>query len=216
MTIRAAPLVPPTRPTLGTPLGPGVLVVGASTGGPQALVTLIAGLAPHVSQLPICVTLHMPRDLMPVIAAHVARRCDVDARVVTAPSSLVAGAIYFAPGDRHLVIARTATDWSLSLAASTSADFCQPAVDVMFTSAAKAFGPRTLAVVLSGMGKDGLAGAGAVARAGGAILVQDDATSAVWGMPGSVAKAGLASAVLPPDAIAREVVRRLRCAAATR
>lgn len=178
--------------------------------------TLIAGLAPHVARLPICVTLHMPRDLMPVIAAHVARRCDVETRVVTTPCTLVAGLVHFAPGDRHLVLGRTATGWALSLAASASRDFCQPAVDVMFESAAAAFGPRTLAVVLSGMGKDGLAGARAVVKSGGAILVQDDASSAVWGMPGAVAKEGLAAAVLPPEAIAREVVRRLRHAAATR
>ncbi len=215
MTIRVAPIAPPTR-ARRAPLGPGVLVVGASTGGPQALVTLIAGLAPHVARLPICVTLHMPRDLMPVIAAHVARRCDVETRVVTTPCTLVAGLVHFAPGDRHLVLGRTATGWALSLAASASRDFCQPAVDVMFESAAAAFGPRTLAVVLSGMGKDGLAGARAVVKSGGAILVQDDASSAVWGMPGAVAKEGLAAAVLPPEAIAREVVRRLRHAAATR
>ena len=218
MTIRVAPIEPLTRPAAvrAPSAGPGVLVVGASTGGPQALVTLIAGLASQVARLPICVTLHMPRDLMPVIAAHVGRRCEVETRVVTAPCTLLAGAVYFAPGDRHLMLGRTATGCGLSLAASSSRDFCQPAVDVMFASAAKVFGPRTLAVVLSGMGKDGLLGARAVAKAGGAILVQDDASSAVWGMPGAVAKAGLAAAVLPPDAIAREVVRRLRRAAVPR
>ena len=152
----------------------------------------------------------MPFDLMPVIAGYVARRCDVVTRVVTAPCSLLAGAVYFAPGDRYLVIGRTKTGCDLSLAASASRDFCQPAVDVMFASAANAFGPRTLAVVLSGMGKDGLAGALAITKAGGAILVQDNASCAVWGMPGAVAKAGLAAAVLSPDAIAREVVCRLR------
>ena len=216
MTIRVAPIAPPTRSAVRLPPTPGVLVIGASTGGPQALVALIAGLAPHVARLPICVTLHMPRELMPVIAAHVNRRCDVETRVVTAPCTLVAGTVHFAPGDRHLVLGRTRTGCGLSLAASASRDFCQPAVDVMFESAARAFGPRALAVVLSGMGKDGLAGAVAIARSGGAILVQDHVSSAVWGMPGAVAKAGLAAAVLPPDAIAREVVHRIRPAAATR
>ena len=197
-------------------MGPGVLVVGASTGGPQALVELITGLAPHVWRLPVCVTLHMPCDLMPVIAGYVSRRCNVVTSVVTAPCSLAAGTVYFAPGDRHLVLERTTTGVGLTLTASASRDFCQPAVDVMFASAAKAFGPRTLAVVLSGMGKDGLAGAHAITTAGGAILVQDDASCAVWGMPGSVAKAGLAAAVLRPDAIAYEVVCRLQRAAVLR
>lgn len=211
---RAAPVTPWSRPAAYAQLsGPAVLVVGASTGGPQALVALIAGLAPHVARLPICVTLHMPRDLMPVIAAHVARRCGVAAQVVTAPCRLTAGSVNFAPGDRHLVLGRTATGYEMSLTASLTRDFCQPAVDVMFASAAKTFGARTLAVVLSGMGKDGLAGAQAIDQAGGTVLVQDGASSAVWGMPGAVDKAGLAAAVLPPDALAREVVRRLRLAA---
>lgn len=217
MTILAASVARAKRPaTRALYSGPGVLVIGASTGGPQALVALIAGLAPHVAHVPICVTLHMPSELMSVIAAHVARRCTVETRVVTAPCSLTPGIVYFAPGDRHLVIGRTATEYALSLAGSASRDFCEPAVDVMFLSAAKAFGRRTLAVVLSGMGKDGLAGARAIAEANGTILVQDVATSAVWGMPGAVAKAGLAAAVLPPDAIAREVVHRLRYVAALR
>lgn len=215
MTIRVAPIAPPPR-VLRAPLDPGVLVVGASTGGPQALVTLIAGLAPHVARLPVCVTLHMPRDLMPVIAAHVARRCGIETCVVTTPCALVAGLVHFAPGDRHLVLGRTSTGWALSLAASASRDFCQPAVDVMFESAAAAFGPRTLAVVLSGMGKDGLVGSRAIVKAGGAVLVQDANSSAVWGMPGAVAKEGLAAVVLPPDAIAREVVGRLRHTMVTR
>ncbi len=193
-----------------------MLVVGASTGGPQALVALIIGLAPHIARLPICVTLHMPPDLMPVIAGYVSRQCDVATRVVTAPCRLVEGKVYFAPGDRHLVIGRTATGCDLSLAASASRDCCQPAVDVMFASAAKAFGPRTLAVVLSGMGKDGLAGALAITKAGGAILVQDNASSAVWGMPGAVAKAGLAAAELSPNALAHEVVCRILRAAVQR
>ena len=195
---------------------PGVLVVGASTGGPQALVALIGGLAPHIWQVPICVTLHMPSELMPVIAAHVARRCGVDTRVVTAPCKLVAGTVHFAPGDRHLVLRRSGGECELALTASSSRDFCQPAVDVMFESAAKAFGSRTLAVVLSGMGKDGLAGSQAIASAGGAILVQDVASSAVWGMPGAIAKAELAAAILPPEGLAGEVVRRLLVAGVAR
>ena len=220
MTNRAASLVtpPPRRASLrrDLPQPPGVLVIGASTGGPQALVALLGGLAPHIRQLPICVTLHMPCDLMPVIAAHVARRCGLEVRVVTTPGVLMAGVVHFAPGDRHLVLRRSGAGCELGLAASPSRDFCQPAVDVMFESAAKAFGSRTLAVVLSGMGKDGLAGAQAIASAGGVILVQDIASSAVWGMPGSVAKAGLAAAILSPEGLAGDVVRRLFRAGAAR
>lgn len=208
--------LPRLASALRVPPTPGVLVIGASTGGPQALVALVGGLALHVRRLPICVTLHMPSDLMPVIAAHVARRCGVDTRVVTAPCGLVAGTVYFAPGDRHLVLHRENGGCELALAASPSREFCQPAVDVMFESAARAFGSRTLAVVLSGMGKDGLAGAQAIASAGGAILVQDVASSAVWGMPGAIAKAELAAAILPPEGLAGEVARRLLLAGTAR
>ena len=195
---------------------PAILAIGASTGGPQALVSLVAGFASHIRHLPVCVTLHMPRDLMPVVAAHVARRCAVETRVVCEPSALVPGIVYFAPGDRHLVLARCATGHLLDLVPSPSRDFCQPAVDVMFASIAKVYGPRVLAVVLSGMGKDGLVGAGAITAAGGTVLVQDQASSAVWGMPGSVAKAGLARATLPPPKLALEIVRRIERLAATR
>lgn len=196
------------------PAIPLVLVVGASTGGPQALVTLIGGLAPVIGLLPICVTLHMPRDLMPTIAAHVARRCEVRTHVVAEPCRLGTGTVFFAPGDRHLVLERAGADCHLRLLPSPSSDFCQPAVDVMFESAARAFGARSLAVVLSGMGKDGLAGSRAIAANGGEILVQDSASSAVWGMPGAVAKADLAAAILPPEDLAREVARRLTRVAA--
>lgn len=214
--LRGVMVDPCRRAAVRRPAAPLVLLIGASTGGPQALVALIAALAPFSAQIPICVTLHMPHDLMPVIAAHVARRCAARTHVVAAPCGLEAGTVFLAPGDRHLAIRRTGAACDLTLLPSPSSDFCQPAVDVMFESAARSFGARTLAVVLSGMGKDGLAGSRAIVAAGGEILVQDAATSAVWGMPGAVAKAGLAAAVLPPEGLAREVARRLMRVAVAR
>ena len=189
-------------------LPPGVVLIGASTGGPQALVVLIAGLAPVLTHLPVCVTLHLPSDLMPVIAAHVARTCKVQTEVVVGDRRLDPGVVYFAPGDRHLSFARGGAGVRILLAPGMPGDVCRPSIDVMFKSAAATHGARALGIVLSGMGKDGLEGARAIVAAGGSVLVQDKATSAVWGMPGAVAKANLAAAVLAPAAMAREVVAR--------
>lgn len=190
------------------PVPPGLVVVGASTGGPQALVTLVAALAPVLAHLPVCVTLHLPTDLMPIIAAHVARTCRVATEVVKGDRRLDAGLVYFAPGDRHLAFGRFGGAAGIVLAPTTRADLCRPAVDVMFKSAAISHGPAALGVVLSGMGKDGLEGARAIVAAGGKVLVQDKDTSAVWGMPGAIAGAELAAAVLEPAAIGREIVLR--------
>ena len=199
-----APRVASRRP----PPPPGIVVIGASTGGPQALVVLLATLAPVLAQLPVCVTLHLPTDLMPVIASHVARTCRVPTEVVAADRPLDAGIVYFAPGDRHLAFERCGGAAGIVLAPVMPHDACRPAVDVMFRSAALSHGAATLGVVLSGMGKDGLEGARAIVKAGGKVFAQDKETSAVWGMPGAVVAAELAAAVLEPEAIGREIVLR--------
>jgi two-component system chemotaxis response regulator CheB len=185
--------------------------VGASTGGPQALTLLISSLAPVVARFPICVTLHLPADLMPVVAAHVGRACGVETCVVRSARTLVPGVVYFAPGDRHFEFRRRDVGCvDLDLQAGLPRDSCKPAIDVMLTSAAACFGARALGVVLSGMGEDGLAGARAIVAAGGSVIVQDKESSAVWGMPGAIAKASLASAVLAPAALAAEITRRVQ------
>ncbi len=213
------PLSPLPRAALASDkllLRPGILVIGASTGGPQALVALLSGLAPALPLLPVCVTLHMPRDLMPVVAGHVARQCGVETRVIEAPARLRSGLVCFAPGDQHLVFDRTTEGVEMRLSAATSRTYCKPAIDAMFAGAARAFGARTVGVVLSGMGEDGLAGSHAIVAAGGMLIVQDKKTSAVWGMPGAVSKAGLATAILPPAAIAAELIKRLHASGALR
>ena len=197
-------------------LRPGILVIGASTGGPQALIALLSRLAPALPHVPVCVTLHMPRDLMPVVAGHVARQCGIETKVIDTPAQLRSGLVCFAPGDKHLDFERTAEGVEMRLSAATSRTYCKPAVDAMFTGAARAFGARTIGIVLTGMGEDGLAGSYAIVAAGGALIVQDKKTSAVWGMPGAVAKAGLATAILSPEAIASELVRRVQASRAFR
>ena len=210
---RRAPL--PARP-LEAPsprrfvLAPAVVAIGASTGGPQALVALIKPLAWALDRLPVCVTLHMPPDLMPIIAAHVARTANVPTRIVRESMPFEIGTVYFAPGDRHLDLRRSPGGVEIDLTPDRPRDFCKPAVDSMFAAVARAFGARSLGVVLSGMGKDGLVGSQAIVAAGGAIMAQDKKTSAVWGMPGAVANAELTTTILPPEDLAREIVRRLQ------
>ena len=136
------------------------------------------------------------------------RTCKVQTEVVVGDRRLDPGLVYFAPGDRHLIFARGGPGVGILLAPGMPGDICRPSIDVMFKSAAVTHGARALGIVLSGMGKDGLEGAHAIVAAGGNVLVQDKATSAVWGMPGAVAKASLAAAVLAPAAMAREVVAR--------
>ena len=202
----ARPIIPPLRAASTVPA---LVLIGASTGGPQALIALMSDLAPIVGRVPVCVTLHMPPALMPVIAAHVMRTCRVETSVVTEPRRLDVGVVHFAPGDRHMTFQRTRLGIEILLVASPPGEFCRPAVDVMFKSGAAIQGARTVAIVLSGMGKDGLDGAAAIVAAGGTVLVQDQASSAVWGMPGAVAKADLATAALPPAALAKLVVDRV-------
>jgi two-component system, chemotaxis family, protein-glutamate methylesterase/glutaminase len=190
---------------------PALLLVGASTGGPQALTSLTAKLAPIASRLPICVTLHMPPDLTPIIAAHVARICGIPTRVVSSAEEMRAGIIYFAPGDASMSVQRIGVQSTHLVCQPLSArEACRSAIDIMFASAAKTFGARALAVVLSGMGQDGLEGARAIAAAGGTVLAQDKASSAVWGMPRVVAQAGLASATMSPIELGEHVMRMFR------
>lgn len=186
---------------------PQLVVIGASTGGPTALIALLSALEPSRLGLPICVTLHMPPELMPVIAAHVASLCKVHVQVVTRQRLLVAGSVCFAPGDRHLTFVRS--DERVYVGPMPKGSFGQKLpVDVMFASASASYGGRTLGIVLSGMGKDGAAGAEAIVAAGGTVLVQDKMTSAVWGMPGAVVERQLASAALEPAQLAGEIIRR--------
>ena len=191
-------------------LAPTLILVGASTGGPQALIALIQDLAGVIPLVPVCVSLHMPADLMPVMAAHVARVCNVVARVVVRRMPLTAGIVHFASGDGHCAFERSGPNVDVVPVEGSSEDLCRPAVDVMFNSAAVSHGSRALGIVLSGMGRDGLTGARAIVAAGGCVIVQDKASSAVWGMPGVIAKADLASAILDPKGLAADVIRRLQ------
>jgi two-component system chemotaxis response regulator CheB len=183
---------------------PRVLCVGSSTGGPQALNTVLAAL-PAEFRAPILLTQHMPPTFTAILAQHLGRLTGRPSAEAATGMAIEPGHIYVAPGDRHLTLKRDGQAVTAVLSADPPEHFCRPAVDPMLRSAAAVYGRDVLAVILTGMGADGRNGAQAVAAAGGATIVQDEASSVVWGMPGAVAQAGLASGVYPLGAIAGEI-----------
>ena len=196
ITLRAMPATPPR-----------VLLIGSSTGGPQALNVIITQINSVLDRAPVLITQHMPPTFTTILAEHLARVSNRPVREAVAGEEVNAGSVYLAPGGKHMSVARRDGIAVIALDDGPLINFCKPAVDPLFTSAAEVWGSRVLAVVLTGMGSDGLRGSQAIAAAGGAILAQDEATSVVWGMPGQVAHAGLASALLPLNDIAGRLTR---------
>lgn len=183
-----------------------LVAIGASTGGIHALGQVLRAL-PAEMTAPILVTQHLPASFMPYFAAQLAllagRPCEVgDDHVRIRP-----GRIVVAPGHAHLRVVRMTEGAAIRLSTRPSPSGCLPSVDPMFESVAEVYGRGGLGVVLSGMGRDGTLGAGKMVGAGGRVVVQDRESSTVWGMPGSVAAAGCASAVLAPDAIGALIAR---------
>ncbi len=189
------------------PVSPRALVIGSSTGGPQALTALVEKLPAAIDRAPVLITQHMPPTFTTVLAEHLSRIGARGAHEAEDGEPVLAGGIYVAPGGRHMRVARAKDGVKIVLGDDPAINFCKPAVDALFTSAAAVWGSATLAVVLTGMGSDGTRGAADIVAAGGSIIAQDEATSVVWGMPRSVAQAGLCSAVLPLDEIAPKVIR---------
>jgi two-component system, chemotaxis family, protein-glutamate methylesterase/glutaminase len=186
---------------------PRVLLIGSSTGGPQALNTIMSRIGPLVDTVPVLVTQHMPPMFTTILAEHLARSAERPAREAVDGEPIRPGAIYLAPGGRHMRVAQHNGAAVIALDDGPLVNFCRPAVDPLFASAAQVYGSSALAVILTGMGTDGALGAGDIAAAGGSVVAQDEATSVVWGMPGSAAHAGACSAVLPLDEIAPRLVR---------
>lgn len=195
----AAPSTPLAEVTLSMPSAPRAIAIGASTGGIHSLIAFLETIGPR-PLAPIFVTQHLPADFLPFLCDQIARRIDLPVTLAADGVEVAPGRIYLAPGEAHLTVRRSARrsiEIALSRAASRHGSF--PAVDPMFTSLADLYGASLCGVVLSGMGRDGLIGAEAIVRAGGSVLAQDRKSSVVWGMPGAVANAGLASAVCPPE-----------------
>ncbi|WP_202978237.1 chemotaxis-specific protein-glutamate methyltransferase CheB [Mariprofundus erugo] len=181
---------------------PDVIAIGTSTGGPQALSAVLTPL-PASMRTPIVITQHMPGLFIRSLAERLDRETQLTCHVAEEGMPLLAGHVYLAPGNVHLEVNRVGGIFKASLVDGPKVHHCKPAVDPMFFSLRRlAPTVRTLAVVLTGMGSDGAAGAAALASAGGFVIVQDEASSTVWGMPGATVKAGAAHQVLPLSEVA--------------
>ncbi|MGZ6018659.1 MAG: protein-glutamate methylesterase/protein-glutamine glutaminase, partial [Phenylobacterium sp.] len=186
-TSRPGPKHPPT-----------VLAIGASTGGPPALLKVFAALKGAVTQ-PIFLTQHMPATFTALLAEQLSRAGDRPCREGVEGEIVETGRCYIAPGGWHMTVVRERAGPTIRLNQDPPESFCRPAVDPMFRSLAKVYGPGVLAVILTGMGSDGAKGCLALADAGGRFAVQDEATSVVWGMPGAAAETGRAEKIMPLD-----------------
>ncbi|MGX1309766.1 two-component system chemotaxis response regulator CheB [Amorphus suaedae] len=185
------------------------LVIGSSTGGPQALNKVLTAIGPMMANVPVLITQHMPPTFTVILAEHMARASGRPAKEGQHGEPLEPGHIYVAPGGHHMVVAKSGGRVVTRITDDPPVNFCRPAVDTLFFSAAEVFGAGLLGVVLTGMGADGAKGAVAIADAGGSIIAQDEASSVVWGMPGATVAAGAACDVLPLEEVGRKVARML-------
>jgi two-component system, chemotaxis family, protein-glutamate methylesterase/glutaminase len=194
------------RPSIDQPLK--LLAIGASTGGIHALGTFFAALPDRIG-VPILVTQHLPPAFMTVFARQLSVAAGREAVVAEDGTRLLPDRIVVAPGEAHLMVDEVGGKLVARLLTTKVSSGCMPSVDPMLASAGKILGGGALGVVLTGMGRDGAEGARRLVEAGGAVMAQDEQSSAVWGMPRAVAEAGLACAVLPPDKLARRVAGRI-------
>jgi two-component system chemotaxis response regulator CheB len=186
---------------------PRVLLIGSSTGGPQALMSLVTELGPVIDRFPVLITQHMPPTFTTILAEHLARSSHRPALEAVDGEIVKAGRIYLAPGGRHMRVVRHGADAAIVLDDGPPVNFCKPAVDPLFASAIDVWQGGVLALVLTGMGSDGMRGGKEIVAAGGSVIAQDEASSVVWGMPGSAANAGICAAVLPLNQIGQKLVR---------
>jgi two-component system chemotaxis response regulator CheB len=203
----SAPAVSPARAASSQALKvrPKVLVIGVSTGGPTALGAMLPSF-PANFPLPILLVQHMPPLFTRLLAERLNAACPMSVEEASNGQAVEVGKILIAPGDYHMKVASSAGTVRICLDQSPQQNSCRPAVDPLFVSAAELYGGAVLAVVLTGMGQDGLRGVEMLKARGARVLVQDEASSVIWGMPGSVANAGLADQVLPLDAIVPEIL----------
>ena len=188
-------------------LAPRVLLIGSSTGGPQALMTLVADIGPVIDRFPVLITQHMPPTFTTILAEHLGRASRRPAHEAIDGEIVKPGRIYLAPGGRHMRVVRHGAETAIALDDGPPVNFCKPAVDPLFNSAIDVWQGGVMSVILTGMGSDGMRGGKDIVTAGGSVIAQDEATSVVWGMPGAAANAGICAAVLPLNQIAPKLVR---------
>lgn len=184
---------------------PEVIAVGSSTGGPNALSTFLQAL-PADLNVPILVVQHMPPLFTKLLADRLRTQSSLQIREATDGELLSPGAVFIAPGNYHMRLSKQAGGVRVSLDQEPPENFCRPSVDVLFRAVAAAYGPAALAIVLTGMGQDGLSGCASIRDGGGTVLVQDERSSIVWGMPRLVNEAGLADQVVPIERLGDEVM----------
>ncbi len=200
---------PPAPSPLVTNQRVDVLVIGTSTGGPNALAEVIPHL-PERFPVPVVIVQHMPPTFTRFLAERLGATSSLIVQEAVSGTLIEPGHAWIAPGDFHMILRREDSSVRLGVFQSPPENSCRPSVDVLFRSAADVFGPNVLALIMTGMGQDGLRGCELIKEAQGQIIVQDEASSVVWGMPGYVAKAGLADCILPLTEIANEIVRRVQ------
>jgi len=218
MVVRNKPAPTAPAPAAGSGLAlrpfssvrPRILAIGGSTGGPKALMDVAAAITDSCGNVPVVIVQHMPDSFTGLLAEHLGRKSNRECRRPDPGEPVRPGVIYVAPGGRHLLLVEKNGQVVFGYSDGPPINFCKPAVDPMFESVASIYKTATLALILTGMGQDGLVGARAVSEAGGTVIAQDEATSVVWGMPGVVARAGLCSGVWPLDQIGPRVSKLLR------
>ena len=186
-----------------------IVAIGISTGGPNALAEVMPCI-PKDCPVPIVIVQHMPPVFTKCLAERLSAKAQIAIHEGEPGAVLVPGQAWIAPGDFHMVVKRQGTKIVLDTNQDPPENSCRPAVDVMFRSVAKVYGHAVLAVVLTGMGQDGMRGAEVIREAGGYVMAQDEATSVVWGMPGAVVQAGLAHSILPLPQVSTEIMRKVR------
>ncbi len=184
-----------------------VVAIGASTGGPNALAELICQLPANIG-VPILIVQHMPPLFTQLLAERLDQRSALKVQEGFDDAVLKPGEVWIAPGDEHMTVVRHENNVVLKTDKNPPENASRPAINVLFRSLAKVYGSHCLAVILTGMGRDGTAGCRALKESGAEILVQNEASSVVWGMPGSVVASGLADSVLNLQNIAQTIVRR--------
>ncbi|MBL1422233.1 MAG: chemotaxis response regulator protein-glutamate methylesterase [Alphaproteobacteria bacterium] len=189
---------------------PKAIVVGSSTGGPPALIELTKSIAKDVDHIPIFITQHMPASFTKILAQHIAKATGRACKEAENGEAVKNGTIYIAPGGQHMSLTGTGFSVKIKLDDGPQINFCKPSVDPLFMTAATIYKKSLLSVILTGMGNDGTPGAGQVINQGGTVLVQDEKTSVVWGMPGSAVHAGVVSEVLPLTKIGPKVSNIVR------
>jgi two-component system chemotaxis response regulator CheB len=188
---------------------PRLLVIGSSTGGPQALTKLFGDIGKAIGNVPVLVCQHMPATFTAILAEHITKAAGRRAAEGVNGEPLMPGRIYVAPGGKHMIAVKDGNDTVIRLTDAPPVNFCKPAVDPLFESVVPLYGQAILGAVLTGMGHDGAHGSTLIANAGGSVIAQDEESSVVWGMPGAVVQAGAAAEILALDQIGPKIVRIL-------